>query len=219
MLKFFTQRTQRPSLRLRVLSHGFDLWGCLSVTTLLAAVWQVYGSHRIPVVDRVMWLLTGQWFNRELPVSQAISMFSLLAIQAASFFIIAHALRKRRRWGAYLAGFTAGAPLAQQLMSPWAPLMTIPQIAATTVSLCVMVTVWDELRSLRDDDFADDAPLRNFTAAVTPSHSLGTPLPSQTFGTPLAGLERTAQLPHAESHESVPTTPQRNHEHLTMPTL
>lgn len=46
-------------------------------------------------------------------------------IQGISLFIIGRALQRRQRWGAYLAALTIGGPFVRQILSPYAPILSI----------------------------------------------------------------------------------------------
>ena len=80
-------------------------------------------------------------------------LYSVLA--GASMYLIGRALLRRQRWGAYLAAFTLGVPLLKQLFSPDMPILSISGIVVSTLALGAIVTVWDELGTVRDADFVD----------------------------------------------------------------
>lgn len=178
---FFTKRTAKPSLRLRVLAAGFHVFGAIGTVAIAFAFWRANFSG----------------LAHEISKSTATRMVVPFVIQTLSLFIIGRALRKRQRWGAYLAGVTVGLPLVQQLMTPYAPLMSIKEIAATTVALCMMVTVWDELQTIRDSDFEVTENEENETNAddavktASGPELLSSPVP--TFEAPVRDIESVHQ--------------------------
>ena len=138
----FTARSREISTRLRLVARGFQL-SAIAVWTL-TAVWTI-AMPFLPLFKQPIhlyrWMFAPLW------------LYSVLA--GASMYVIGRALLRRQRWGAYLAGFTLGLPLLKQLLSPDTPILSISGIVVSTLALGAIVTVWDELGTVRDADFVD----------------------------------------------------------------
>ena len=138
----FTARSREISTRLRLVARGFQL-SAIAVWTL-TAVWMI-AMPFLPLFKQPIhlyrWMFAPLW------------LYSVLA--GASMYVIGRALLRRQRWGAYLAGFTLGLPLLKQLLSPDTPILSISGIVVSTLALGAIVTVWDELGTVRDAEFVD----------------------------------------------------------------
>lgn len=128
-------------------------------------------------------------------------LYAILA--GASFFLIGRALLRRQRWGAYLAGVTLGFPLIKQFIFRDDSILSIPGIVIATFALSAIVTVWDELGTVRDADFesdADDEP------PVIPERNRGY---GESRTLPMPAAERVAMEPSA-ALDAVPVTQNAN---------
>ena len=138
----FTARSREISTRLRLVGRGFQL-SAIAVWTM-TAVWMI-ATPFLPLLKQPIhlyrWMFAPVW------------LYYVLA--GASMYLIGRALLRRQRWGAYLAAFTLGVPLLKQLFSPDMPILSISGIVVSTLALCAIVTVWDELGTVRDADFVD----------------------------------------------------------------
>ena len=141
LFSLFTTRTNKPSLRLTLLARGFQALGIVTGVSLAGIA--IYRQFFLDHTHTPRWAFT--------------PLYSYFALSALSSFLIGRGLLRRQRWGAYLAGVTIAAPFVQQLLNPDANILSVPQLALSTLALCAIVTVWDELGNARDADFEDES--------------------------------------------------------------
>ena len=104
--------------------------------------------------------------QRFMGSTPSISLTTLIsgALLTVSLYQISRGLMRRQRWAAYLAGATFALPVLRQIFvrneMPSLSALIIP-----TIALCTIISVWNELGSVRDSDFdadgdEDEAPKR-----------------------------------------------------------
>lgn len=186
---FFTSRSRELSLRLRVVARGFQFSGV--AIWALGTAWLV----ALPFMPMAKTIRLYRWMFAPPLV------YSILA--GASFFLIGRALLRRQRWGAYLAGVTLGVPLIKQFIFRDDAILPISGIVIATFALSAIVTVWDELGTVRDAEFESD---EDDEPAVIPKRNRGYG-ESRTLPTPAA--ERI-EPQHSAALDAVPVTQNAN---------
>lgn len=157
----FTKFRRHPSRRLRILARFLQGYGiAIGVSTVFLALLVTTSPHSQVVKD-----------FRNIP---ALKLLLIGALQCASLLAIGRALLRRERWGGYLAIVTLTAPIISRLVS--AHPFLLGEVLIAGGASATLFTVWNELRSARDRDLADDDELE--------PDSPPDPIPDRGYGEP-----------------------------------
>jgi len=134
---FFTKRSRLPSPRLNLVAGYFQLSGLLTGTVVVGIV-------------------IAKFFDKEgnyiLPLPLPLLVL-YVALSAISFYQIGRGLLLRQRWAGYLAAFTFGAPVVKKFITAGTGI-SIGSTIYPLPALIAVASVWPELGSVRDSEFA-----------------------------------------------------------------
>lgn len=134
--RFFTRRGAEPSLRLRIVARGLQLYGGLGLVSLAMLSMSVFGSSVL----------------RERFMSFLPQMLIFGVLRGTAQLMAGRALLRRLRWGAVAAGATFATPLLLRLFGTPIPSAWLIE---SSVGVLLTASLWRELTTYPDPEAAD----------------------------------------------------------------